>query len=165
MTPFQLHHRARRHGQALARLRLLTAAEYLVLCCMLEHACPRNAIAFTTTYDWLAKTSGRCRQTVADAVRKLDALGVIARFRSGRVVGARWRQNPNRYFILASSESGAESDTRFSKNPTGTGGRPSLWISAMQAAKRMANPATMPGRPLLPVRTVAEQLAFLRGMT
>lgn len=115
MTPFQIHARIRRHAMGLLRLHVLTASDLAILQAMLDHACPRAALAFTTTYDWLQRITGRSRQAVADAVRRLDACRLVLRFRDGHVVRRRWRQKPNRY-VFNLSESAARTDSLGTKN-------------------------------------------------
>lgn len=130
MTPYQIHCRVRRHAMGLLRLRILTAHDLAVLAAMLDHACPRGALAFSTTYDWLQKVTGLCRQTIADAIRRLDACGLVRRFRTGRVVRGRWRQYPNRYFVSL-SESAQQTDTPRTKNQN------PAWVARMTERRRV----------------------------
>jgi hypothetical protein len=163
MTPYQRHAAIERRAMRLRRAGRLVDADLTVLAAMRNHSCPRGAVSFSATYDWLCEVTGCARQTVANAIARLDLCHLVARVRSGRVLNGRWRQNPNRYFLLVPSESSPQTDTPISKSLLCTGGGSNLWISRMQAAKRTAKPAPVPGRPLLPVRTVAEQLAILRA--
>lgn len=164
MTPFQIHGRARHHAMGLMRLRILTAPDLAVLQAMLDHACPRGALAFSTTYDWLQRVTGLCRQTIADAIRRLDACGLVHRHRSGRVVNGRWRQYPNRYFVaVAASESTAQTDTPGSKDSYCR--RCANMRQQRRTQPTMALEGVAPDCPETRPRSVAAQLAALPAVT
>jgi Helix-turn-helix domain len=98
----------------------------------------RNGLCIPS-YEAIAARAGCCRDTVCEAIKALEAAGLLSWVRRTRTVGASVVRTSNsyRFHVLGVAKS---------ENPLGTP------IQVFDKGK---------SRPLLPVRTVAQQLAAL----
>jgi hypothetical protein len=137
-------------GQLLG-LKILTPHDYAVGMTLLWRCRPPGRVEAQVSFDRLAKLAGVGRTAAVAAVRKLRDLGILAREKtrlrvawSLGIASRQWR-NIYRWFLPA--------DTAVASPPT----------DQVQVRKKDAHQQERwLGRPLLPIRTVEEQLALLR---
>jgi hypothetical protein len=112
MSPIQAAYLAKRARKAV-RAGLLTPHHFTVLEILLWEVRPRGSDRAAVSYSRLQELAGRCRQTVADAIKAGLRLGLLRKIKHKTLTlwangGRKWRQTPNEYVFHCESTAQTE---------------------------------------------------------
>jgi hypothetical protein len=107
MSPTQAAYIAKKARKAV-RAGLLTHHQFAVLETLLWDARPRGSDRVNAAYSFLQKLANVCRQTVSDAIRALEQLGLVRKIKHKTLRlwangGRQWQQRPNEYVFCCES--------------------------------------------------------------
>lgn len=157
MSPSQASYISKRNRKALGA-GLLTPHQFAVLEVLLWEARPRGCDRVAAAYSWLEKLACVCRQTVVDAIKAGERLGLVRKVKRKVLAlwsngGRQWLQRPNEYVFCCESAGQAESPKKVIQILTveANGAEIRAAQAAMAARVRVIQAGLLDkGRPRLP---------------